>query len=286
MAFTDAQIGRLLAQLRKTGRLTNAVVLFTSDHGENFGEAGLFYAHGPNVHDASLRVPLIVAGVGLRRGATRREVVRLIDIAPTVLSLAKIPKASWPSMGGVDHSDALREGSAAAPEKDLLAFAESGGTLVRGNHTHLLSGRPRTGYCVNKEEYSLCWLRDVVPPALFDRSADAATEKNLRDEKPDLYAEMLRARERWKPGTTRERSVSDGRLKLVERPRFEGGYARSLYDVSKDPAEEIEVRKEYPKDYLRLAQALDAWTANVPGYTQVELSDEAEAQLKALGYIE
>lgn len=283
IAFTDTQIGALLDDLRAKKRLDNAVVLLTSDHGENLGEAGLYYAHGPNVHDASLRIPLIIAGRGVRSGATRDEVVRLVDIAPTILSLAEVPASKWPPMRGRDHASVLR-GDNPGPE-GLLAFAESGGTLVRGNHSTLLSGRPRTGYCINKGPYSLCW-RHVVGPFLYDRQSDPAMRKDLSKDEPELYEEMLGARQRWKPGMTRERSVSDGRFKLVERPRFEGGYSRTLYDTHADPTETKDLRKTNPDAYQALSRALADWTADIPGYVQEQLSEEAEAQLKALGYID
>jgi arylsulfatase A-like enzyme len=284
VAFTDTQIGRLLAELRKSKRLDNAVILFTADHGENFGEAGLYYAHGPNVHDANLRIPMIVAGLDVEQGATRHEVIRLVDMAPTILSLAKIPESEWPSMQGVDYSQIARDRSATLPE-EVLAFAESGGTLVRGNHSYLLSGRPTKGYCINKQEHSLCWKRTETP-ALYDRKTDPKMRKDLRSEKPELYGEMFRARERWRPGMTRERSASDGRFKLIERPLFAGGYARTLHDTQTDPGELVDVRDAHPDVYHKLSQALADWTADVPGYVQEALSDEAEAQLKALGYVD
>ena len=79
---------------------------------------------------------------------------------------------------------------------------------------------------------------------------------------------MLRAKERWKPGMTRERSVSNGRFKLVERPKFEGGYSRTLYDTRAEREETSDVRAEHPEVYRELSQALAEWTANVPGYFQ------------------
>jgi hypothetical protein len=97
---------------------------------------------------------------------------------------------------------------------------------------------------------------------------------------------MLEARERWEPGMTRERSVSDGQFKLVERPRFEGGYERALYDTQADPAETTDLREAKPRIHRDLAKALTEWTANVPGYAQGALSDEVEDQLRALGYVE
>jgi hypothetical protein len=97
---------------------------------------------------------------------------------------------------------------------------------------------------------------------------------------------MLRARERWQPGQTRERSVSDGRFKLVERPLFEGGYARSLYDTQEDWAEEVDVKAQQSEVYARLTEELDAWTASIPARVPQALTEEAKAQLKALGYVE
>ena len=56
IAFVDESIGTLLERLDELGRMDNAIVVLTSDHGENLGEGGLYYEHGPDVLDASLRV--------------------------------------------------------------------------------------------------------------------------------------------------------------------------------------------------------------------------------------
>jgi hypothetical protein len=282
IAYTDMQVGRLLEELRKKKRLDNTVVLFTADHGENFGEGGLYYSHGANAHDASLRVPLIIAGPGFGSGVKRREVVRIIDIAPTLLSLATIPETTWPPMRGVSQVEASGKAQATP---GLLAFGESGGSPVLGNHARLLSGHVMTGYCINKEEYSLCW-NGLSVPRLYNRQRDPKLKQDLRVQEPALYEEMLRARDRWAPGRTRERTVSDGRFKLVERPLFEGGYARSLYDTQEDWAEETDVQAQRPEAYARLAEELDVWTAGIPDHVQQALTEEAEAQLRELGYIE
>jgi arylsulfatase len=283
IAYTDSEIGRLMKGLRKSGRLDNAVVLFTSDHGENFGEWGAYYGHGVNVHDGAVRVPLIIAGPGIKKGATVDEVIGLHDLAPTMLSLMNIPESEWPGMSGNDYSAFVREGQKPEP-MDRLAYARSGGALLIDFYTALLSGRPRTGYCINKDDFSLCWKR-AKPPELFERS-DIKRTADVKDEHPEIYEALMAARERWKPGSTRQQSVSDGRFKLVERPRFEGGYERALYDLQADPAETLDVQAEHPEDYSRLAQALEGWTENIPGYVQQELSAEQEAQLRALGYVE
>ena len=283
VAYTDTQVGRLLEELRSKGRLDNAVVMFTADHGENFGEGELYYSHGANAHDASLRVPLIIAGPGFGSGVARREVVRIIDVAPTLLSLAAVPETTWPSMRGVSLVGASGK-ERATP--GLLAFGESGGSPVLGNHARLLSGHLMSGYCINKDEYSLCW-RGLNVPTLHNWRRDPKLQHDLHNENPELYSEMLRARERWAPGRTRERTVSDGRFKLVERPLFEGGYARSLYDTQQDWGEVVDVQGQHPELLEKLASELDAWTAGIPTeYVQRVLTEEVEAQLRELGYIE
>jgi arylsulfatase A-like enzyme len=102
IAYTDAQIGTLLEGLSRLGRLDGALVVFTSDHGENFGEGGLYYEHGPNLHDAGLRVPLVVAGPGI---AHRRDdaVIRLEDLMPTLLRLVGVPPERVPRTDGLSR---------------------------------------------------------------------------------------------------------------------------------------------------------------------------------------
>ncbi|NJL27986.1 MAG: hypothetical protein HC897_08835, partial [Thermoanaerobaculia bacterium] len=81
------------------------------------------------------------------------------------------------------------------------------------------------------------------------------------------------------------RAVGDGRFKLVEFPRLEGGYRRELYDLENDPAERHDVARENREVALRLAAALDAWTAEQPAPAGIELSEEELETLRALGYV-
>ncbi|MGB5809832.1 MAG: sulfatase, partial [Polyangiales bacterium] len=285
IAYTDDQVGRLLKGLRKAGRLDNAIVIFTSDHGENFGEWGAFYGHGVNVHDAATRVPLIVAGSGIPKGERVTRAIGLHDLAPTMLALMEVPTSKWAQMSGASYAGVL-DGSTPG-EKDVpLAYAQSGGALLINYHKAWVSGRPRTGYCVNKEQYSLCWKGKKKKLKLYDRSEDPKRKVDVKDQHPEVYAELLAARDRWSPGAVREQSVSDGRFKLVERPRFEGGYSRVLYDLESDRLESTDVHKQQADANMRLGEALTAWADNIPGYEPIALNPEEEAQLRALGYID
>jgi membrane-anchored protein YejM (alkaline phosphatase superfamily) len=81
----DAQIGRILAYLRRDGRLDDTIVLITGDHGEEFYEKGR-KGHNSEFHEEQIHVPLVlwIPGDGAH------EVLHLtshVDIAPTLLPL-------------------------------------------------------------------------------------------------------------------------------------------------------------------------------------------------------
>jgi len=99
IAFTDAQVGKLLAALERSGVARRAIVVVTSDHGEQFWEHG-HWRHGTSLYDHDVHVPLIVhvpsevrREIGARTGrelvaaGVVGDEVRSIDIVPTLLDL-------------------------------------------------------------------------------------------------------------------------------------------------------------------------------------------------------
>jgi len=85
----DAAVGALLAELRRRGRLEHTIIAVTSDHGEELREHGRV-GHGYTLYEEVIRVPLIVWVPWRTEGIVVREVVRLIDLAPTLLELADV----------------------------------------------------------------------------------------------------------------------------------------------------------------------------------------------------
>lgn len=89
VAHVDHQFGRILNTLRGKGYLERSVSVFTSDHGEAFGEHGLFYhAHAPYEHQ--IRTPLVVRLPGPPRPQRVTQTVSLCDLYPTLLHLAGV----------------------------------------------------------------------------------------------------------------------------------------------------------------------------------------------------
>jgi arylsulfatase len=105
IAEEDAYLGMFLARLDAMELPSEPLVVFTSDHGEAFGEHGRM-EHGNNLFNEEIHVPLIFRGPGVPVGR-RDDVVGLHDVAPTVLALAgvEVPDA----FEGVDLFDAVPE---------------------------------------------------------------------------------------------------------------------------------------------------------------------------------
>ncbi|MEE2658246.1 MAG: sulfatase-like hydrolase/transferase [Candidatus Latescibacterota bacterium] len=86
----DDQVGLILDAVERRGMMDDTVIVFSSDHGEMLGDHGL-YAKAC-AYEASLRIPLILAGPGLPAGAVSDALVELIDLNPTLCELAGLPE--------------------------------------------------------------------------------------------------------------------------------------------------------------------------------------------------
>ncbi len=88
----DDALGVLVETLRRQDLYDETMIIFTSDHGEEFGEHGVVGWHSHSLYDELLRVPLIIKMPGARSAGARVDSqVRSIDIAPTVLSTLELP---------------------------------------------------------------------------------------------------------------------------------------------------------------------------------------------------
>lgn len=82
--YVDRLIGRVVSAIETNVGLDNTLIIFASDHGEEFGEHGMF-EHGHSLHREVMSVPLILAGSGIPAGLRVETLVSTIDIMPTAL---------------------------------------------------------------------------------------------------------------------------------------------------------------------------------------------------------
>ena len=91
VAYLDAQVGKVMEALEKSGKRDETIVIFTSDHGFHLGEHD-FWAK-VSLRDESVKVPLIISVPG-KKPAVCNSFVELLDLYPTLSSLCGLPEQS------------------------------------------------------------------------------------------------------------------------------------------------------------------------------------------------
>lgn len=168
--WVDEQIGLVLDTLERTGLAENTVVIYTTDHGENLGEHGLWWKNCTYEHGA--RVPLIISWPKRWPGGQRRAgACSLVDVVQTIADLggADVP-GDW-------DGDSLLPwlNDAAHPWKDL-AISEYYGHNIASGMVMLRQGRFKYIYHTRADA-------DHGPQReLFDLKADPGEFKNLADD--------------------------------------------------------------------------------------------------------
>ena len=136
VAYTDAEVGRLLDGLSQRGLDENSIVVITGDHGEEFLDHGGF-EHGHTLYDELTHVPLLIRVPG-KESKGVSQIVRHVDLAPTLCELADLgPLESFVGrslVGLMDGTDdqprpVLAQGNMWGP--DLTSYRSAGWKLIR-----------------------------------------------------------------------------------------------------------------------------------------------------------
>ncbi|MDF1826230.1 MAG: sulfatase [Verrucomicrobiales bacterium] len=117
----DAEVGRVLDALERSPHRDNTYVILFSDHGWNLGEKEHWGKAA--LWEQTTRVPFMVAGPGISRGATCSEPVELLSVYPTVAGLAKI--AAPAHLEGYSLEPLLKDPEASWDHAALTTFCDS-----------------------------------------------------------------------------------------------------------------------------------------------------------------
>lgn len=89
ISLLDQQVGKLLNALEELDLMKSTIIVFWSDHGYHLGEHGQWLKQ--SLFEGVARVPLILAGPGIRAAATSSRTVELVGLYPTLASFCKLP---------------------------------------------------------------------------------------------------------------------------------------------------------------------------------------------------
>ena len=84
----DYNVGRLVDKLKELGIYDDTIIIYTSDHGAHFKTRNPEYKR--SCHESASRTPLIIKGGGFEAGRIEKRLSSLIDLPPTMLSMAGI----------------------------------------------------------------------------------------------------------------------------------------------------------------------------------------------------
>ena len=223
VANFDHEVRRIVEHLEACGLRQNTIVVIYSDHGMEFFEHDT-WGQGNSVRgDFSARIPLVIADPRLKSEEPCPNVVRSIDVAPTLLELAGIARPA--SMDGVSLVSYLK---GQAPDMNLAAFNETG-----------------------------IWLTDL--PGM---PANHLRYPNLLDllEVPDKFSGTLAIKQQYRQAivAAKDRMVRVGSWKLIYQPTTSGPlYA--LFDLANDPECRHDLAPVHP-DMVRVLQSrLTEW---------------------------
>ena len=160
--YYDQCLGDLIGGLKKAGLWESAVVVFWSDHGEEFWEHDRCF-HGHSLYDELLHVPLLIHEPGQAGGEHRDEYVSLLDVMPTVLELCEVDPPA--GLRGRSLVPLLSDGDArqVAP---FRVFLEA--TMLGGIRKGLMTDEHKLIYDLHRDEFSL-----------YDRRRDPEDRNNI-----------------------------------------------------------------------------------------------------------
>lgn len=231
-AYTDEELGKFFAFLKKEGLWDNALIVVTGDHGESLWEHEE-ETHGFFVYDSAVWVPLLIRAPVVFPARRIKNVVEHVDLVPTILEILdiSIPK----SVQGRSLLGLMR-----AKEKNWpdTAFTET------------FYPRLHFGWSELSAMYHQNWKYILAPQEeLYDLSKDRAERENLAPRSDGQAAKMRASLEKFSREKSRQALTPQANQNL-DREAMEKlaslGYISSFSDPGRkkdlaDPKEKIKV---------------------------------------------
>jgi arylsulfatase A-like enzyme len=199
VAEVDREVGALARALREAGKERDTLLILTSSNGEGFRPDLKRVHHGGRLHDDVLRVPLVVRWPGHVDPGVARSLVQLLDVAPTVLALAGLPRQPLfagrallaPETGLVARLRGPRFTPRELTAQPAVAEDATFATLPSGQRTH--ASAPQL--VLYSDWATLLDAGDHVE--LYDLKADPAQEQEVSEKHREVAATLREQLKRY-----------------------------------------------------------------------------------------
>lgn len=179
MSYMDAQLGRVIAELKRLNMFDNTIIILWGDHGWHLGDHGYWTKH-TNYEQAN-HIPLIIVAPGASKpGTSTNQLTETVDIYPTLTELAGIGKPCVPQ-----PIDGL----------SLVPVIKNPETRIRDHAYHAYPHGKYMGRAIRTDRYRLVeWKNrenqaDIVYE-LYDYKTDSLETKNIYNQQPKIAASL------------------------------------------------------------------------------------------------
>ncbi len=201
----DTQIGRLADELKRSGKMENTFILFTSDNGGHYAitkQLPLRSGKG-SYYEGGIREPMFVYWKGKIRGETKSDVpVSNIDFYPTLLEVAGIEKTGGKKLDGKSILPVLT-GDGTLEQRPLFwhfpIYLQA--YLKEGDPTQDPLFRTRPGSAVRLGDWKLIQYFENNNLELYNLKEDIGEKNNLASTNPEKRNELLEILENWRKET-------------------------------------------------------------------------------------
>lgn len=254
---TDAALKTLLSAIGELGLNRDLLLVLHADHGQSLGEHQ-FVGHGNDLYDVSVHVPLLMRSAGrIPAGQRVRQLVRNVDILPTILELLALPRPAGlngrslvAAISGKAMPDLPSYSETYVPTVSPWPMTVPGVGVVLG---------PVARYALRTEHWKFVENK-FSPPCAMGISAHRSTRAGWFD--------------KWE--------LQDPKTLVPD----ECGHLHDdeLYDLAADPGEVRNLAAEHPDVTQQLAARLGGMMAGHAEAEDAGLSTADRERLRSLGY--
>lgn len=207
IAYTDSKIGEVVDILKRNNAYDETMIILTSDHGEHFGEHGL-WSHTASLYNEVLHVPLIIKYPQVAEYAKEvKDCTQLVDIFPTVMEVAGISQNKYIDTSGTSllfnkndnikfHDYVFSEWEGRVPYY-IKSRIDNQGTPAD------LSRITKKMWMVSDGKYKFI-LNEDGSKLLFDVKNDINEQNNLFDQCKDIADMMEQVLNEWRKRSSKQ----------------------------------------------------------------------------------